>query len=77
MTKKILDGFRRKEKTAVIFFDIKKAYEKVNGDKTLEQLENMGIMLRFIRELIGERWNKVRVGGSISQNRQTNLGILQ
>ena len=55
ITTKILDGFRRKEKTAAIFFDIKKACDKVNRDKTLEQLENMGTqrrMLRFIRELI-------------------------
>ena len=28
--------------TAAIFFDIKKAYDKVNREKTLEQLENMG-----------------------------------
>ena len=48
----------RKQKTAAIFFYIKKAYDKVNREKTLEQLENMGIqgrMLSFIRELIGER----------------------
>ena len=56
ITTKILDGFRRKEKTTKIFFDIKKAYEKVNRDKTLEQLENMGRMLEFIRKLIGEKW---------------------
>ena len=51
---------------------------KVNRDKTLEQLENMGIqkrMVRFIRELIGERWIKVRVAGFITQNKQTDLGI--
>ena len=42
---------------------------KVNSDKTLEQLENIGIqrrMLRFIRELISERWIKVRVERFIS-----------
>ena len=47
---------------------------------TLEQLENFGIqgrMLRFIRELIGERWIKVRVGGFVSQRKQTDLGIPQ
>ena len=60
----IFDGFKRKEKTAAIFFDIEKAYDTVNRDKTLEQLENMGIqgrMLRFIRELIAERWIKERI----------------
>ena len=65
---------------ATIFFDILKVYDKVNREKTLEQIENMriqGSMLRFIRELIGERWIKVRVGRSISQSKQTNLGVLQ
>ena len=41
ITTKILDGFRRKQKTATIFFDIEKVYDKVNRDKTLEKLENM------------------------------------
>ena len=36
-----------------------------------------GRILRFIRELIGEGWIKVKVGGSISQSKQTNLGIPQ
>ena len=34
-------------------------------------------MLRFIRKLIDERWIKVRVGGSISQSKQTDLRIPQ
>ena len=39
----IPDGFRRKEKTTAIFFDIEKSYDKVNGEKTFWQLENMRI----------------------------------
>ena len=80
ITTKILNGLRRKEKTAAIFFDIEKAYDKVNREKTFEQLENMGIqgrMMEFIRELISERWIKVRMGGSISQSKLTGLGIPQ
>ena len=42
-TTKILNDFRRKEKTAAIFFNIEKAFEIFIRDKTLEQLENMGI----------------------------------
>ena len=64
----------------MIFFDIEKSHHKVNRDKTLEQLENMGLqgrILRFIRELIGERWITVRVGGSVSQSKQADLEILQ
>ena len=33
--------------------------------------------MEFIRELISERWIKVRVGGYISQSKQTDLGIPQ
>ena len=76
ITTKILNEVRRKVKI-VIFFNIKKVYDKVNRDKTLE---NMGIqrrMLRFIRELISERWIEVRAVGSISQSKQTDMGIPQ
>ena len=34
-------------------------------------------MMEFVRELISERWIKVRVGGLISQNKQTDLIIPQ
>ena len=37
----------------------------------------LGRMLRFIKELISERWINVRVGGFISQSKQTDLGISQ
>ena len=40
---KILNGFRWKEKTAAIFFDIEKTYDKINKNKAFEQLENIGI----------------------------------
>ena len=40
-------------------------------------MEIQGRMLKFIRELIKVRWIKVRVGGSISQSKQTNFGIPQ
>ena len=37
---KIPDGFREKEKTTAIFFNIEKTYDKINKEKTLEQLKN-------------------------------------
>ena len=52
---KLLDGFRRKMKTAAIFFDMEKIYDKFNREKRFVQLQNMGIqekMMEFIRELI-------------------------
>ena len=80
ITTKIINGFKAKQRTSAIFFDIEKAYDKINREKTLDQLEVMGIrgrMLKFIKELISERWIKVKVGGSISQNKQTDLGVPQ
>ena len=56
ITTKILDIFKRKEKIAAIFFNIKKACDSVNIEKALEQLKNMGIQRRvveYIKE--GER----------------------
>ena len=32
-------------------------------------------MIEFIRDLINERWINVRMGGSTSQNKQTDLRI--
>ena len=36
LTAKILHGFRRKKKTATIFFGIKKTYDNVKRNKTFE-----------------------------------------
>ena len=36
-----------------------------------------GRMMRTIRELIKERWIKVRISGIISKSRKTDLGVLQ
>ena len=36
-----------------------------------------GRMLKFIKELISERWIKVKVGGATSHNKQTDLGVPQ
>ena len=55
-------------------------YQKLQQKSSIEQLEIMGIkgrMLKFTKELISERWIKVKVGGSTSQNKQTDLGIPQ
>ena len=46
------------EETAAIFFDIKKTYDKINKNKTFEQVENMKMqerMMEFIRELINKK----------------------
>ena len=40
-------------------------------------MEIQGKMKEFIRELIGERWIKERVGGYTSQSKQTDFEISQ
>ena len=45
---KIINGFRIKQRTSAIFFDIEKAYDKINREKTLEQLKIMGIKGRML-----------------------------
>ena len=80
LTSKILDGFKRKEKTAAISCSIEKAYDKINRNKIFERLENMGIqgqVMIFIRELISDRGIKVRIVKSTSHNKQTDMGIPQ
>ena len=60
-------------KTAAIFFDIEKAYNKINRNKTFE-LQNVEIQRRiieFIRELISDKWIKERASRSTSQSKQT------
>ena len=50
-----------------MFFDIEKAYDKINRDKTFEELENIeiqGRVMEFIRELVSYKYIKVRVGES-------------
>ena len=68
---KILYGCKRKEKTAALFFNIEKAYDRINRNKTFKQ-ENMrirGRMMDFISELISNQWIKVKVDGFTSQKR--------
>ena len=39
ITTKILNGLRREQKSAATFFNIQKAYDKINRNKTFEQLD--------------------------------------
>ena len=68
----------KREKSEIVF-DIEKAYDKIIRKKTFKQLENMEYKeeCQNSLELISERWIKVRIGGSISQRKQTDLGIQQ
>ena len=66
-------------KTAAIFFDIRKCITKSTKKRHLKTRKQGNTWKNYgvIRELIGERWIKFRVGGSISQSKQTVLGIPQ
>ena len=77
MTTKILDGFRRKERTGAIFFNIEKTYNNINRNKTFEHMRIQEQMMEFIRGLISERCIKVQGRATTSMSRQTDLGILE
>ena len=71
---------QKERKNSGNFFYIEKAYDKINRENTFEQLESMeisGRTMKTIKELIKERWIKVRANGYISQRRKTELGIPQ
>ena len=73
-------GLEKRKKTAAVFFDIEKTFNKINRNKTFEKLEKIVIqerIMEFIRELISKRWIKVRVGGSTLMNKQTDQRIPQ
>ena len=79
ITTKIVNDSGERRKRQWYSLILRKPMTK-STDKTLEQLENMGTqrrLLRFIRELVSARWIKVKMGGSISQSKQTDLGIPQ
>ena len=66
---------RRKQRSSSI------SREPMTRSTKRKHLNNMGIqgriIMEYIRELISERWIKVRVGGFISQSKQNDFGIPQ
>ena len=76
----IIDGFVLKEYTVCIFFDIQKAFDRLNPSTIISQLKQWNIqgnLLKFIEEFLNNQTFKVRVGTSFSDQYCQELGTPQ
>ena len=63
-----------------IFVDFQKAFDTVNRDILLQKLEKYGIRgnaLDIFASFLSDRFQSVKIGNSISENKQINIGIPQ
>ena len=80
LTTEVLNGFTRKRNTIAVLFDIEKAFDTIDTNKVLANLNNMGInghMLTFIDNYISERTIKVRIGNTYSKTEKLETGTPQ
>jgi hypothetical protein len=70
----------RGEPVDVLYFDFKKAFDRVPHERLLMKLEALGIegrLLRWIREWLNERRQRVVVGGEYSDWKMVTSGVPQ
>ena len=80
VTTDILNGFSQKNLTIACFFDVEKAYDTLNRDLILQELNLMGItgnMYNFIKEFLKGRSFQVKIGNTLSDHRFPQKGIPQ
>ncbi|XP_064485972.1 uncharacterized protein LOC135398500 [Ornithodoros turicata] len=71
---------QRKRRMAVVFFDIKAAFDSVPINTVMDSLVDPGIggkAAAFIRALLSDRSFRVRLGSTLSSPRRQNLGLPQ
>ncbi|XP_064463109.1 uncharacterized protein LOC135374019 [Ornithodoros turicata] len=74
------DAAQRKCRTAVVFFDIKAAFDSVPINTVMDSLVDPGIggkAAAFIHALLSNRSFRVRLGWTLSSPRPQNLGLPQ
>ena len=80
ITTDILNGFKQNKTTTAIFFDFEKAFDTINRQAIIKNLSHMGVqgrMLEFIKNYLQKRTIKVRVGDTLSEERETQSGVPQ
>jgi len=76
----ILNSLNNKEKVAGIFLDMSRAFDTVNHMVLLNKAERMGVRgvpLMFIESYLKGRSQVVTVNGSISESKETFIGLPQ
>ncbi|XP_064469904.1 uncharacterized protein LOC135384641 [Ornithodoros turicata] len=74
------DAAQRRRRTAVVFFDIKAAFDSVPINTVMDSLVDPGIggkAAAFIHALLSNRSFRVRLGSTLSSPRPQNLGLPQ
>ena len=76
----IRNAFVKKEHVLTIFFDLEKAYDTTWKHSILADLWNLGFrghLPRFIQSFLSERSFRVRVGSTLSELHEQEMGVLQ
>ena len=76
----IRDGFIKNEHVVSVFFDLEKAYDTTWKYGILKDLSDMGLRGRlpiFISEFLSDRNFKVRVGSTLSDSFEQEMGVPQ
>ena len=80
ITTDILNGFKQSKTTTAIFFDFEKAFDTINRQTILNNLNYIGVhgrMLKFIENYLKGRTIRVRVGDVLSDEHITQAGVPQ
>ncbi len=76
----ISTGFAERKHTLAVFFDVHKAFDSVWKHQILAQLERWGIrgrLFHFIRNFLTQRTFSVRIGSTLSTEREPTVGVPQ
>ena len=76
----IRNAFIKKEHVLTIFFDLEKAYNTMWKHSIWADLWDLGFrghLPRFIQSFLSERSFKVRVGSTLSELHEQEMGVLQ
>ncbi|KAI5643880.1 reverse transcriptase (RNA-dependent DNA polymerase) domain-containing protein [Phthorimaea operculella] len=74
------ESFNNKDPIDVIYLDYEKAFDKVPITRLLQKLEfvgNRGKLLQWIEAFLRERTFRVRIGDTVSEQRQIKSGVPQ
>ena len=77
---KIRDAFINKQHMVTVFFDLEKAYDTTWKHGIMEDLHNMGLrgrMPSFIQNFLSGRNFKVRLGTTLSESQDQEMGVPQ
>lgn len=73
-------AFVQKQDTIVIFFDMVKAFDRINKNniiKKLASLEITGNLATFISQFLSQRISKIQIGNTNSEYFEQNIGVPQ